>query len=257
MSNDDVLNVKSVGKAFRVLQCFEDGAAVEKDLSLMDIVHMTGYDKSTVQRFTHTLQTLGYLIKNPNTKRYSLSVKVLELAFDFLRNNSFIEMVNPHLIDLCRATDQRVSLSLFDDTSIVYVMRHQTKPDYYYSSLAGRRIAACSSAGGRAILAKLGEEKALDILNRSVLIPYTTKTITDKGGILQEIKKIEQKGYGLSAEEVTYGEVGLGAAITDKTGYPCAALHIIGSLVDQTPEAFEEKYSTSFMETVQRISGRY
>lgn len=256
MSSDDVLNVKSVGKAFRVLQCFEETTAAEKDLSLMDIVRLTGYDKSTVQRFTYTLQMVGYLSKNPNTKRYSLSVKALELAFNFLRNNSFIEMANPHLIDLCRVTDQRVSLSLFEDTSIIYVMRHQTKPDYYYSSLAGRRLAACSSAGGRAILAKLGEGKALDILNRSELIPYTTKTITDKSIILKEIEKIGQKGYGVSIEEVTYGEVGLGAAITDKTGYPCAALHIIGSLADQTPEAFEEKYSTLILEAVQRISGR-
>lgn len=256
MSSDDVLNVKSVGKAFRVLQCFEETTAAEKDLSLMDIVRLTGYDKSTVQRFTYTLQMVGYLSKNPNTKRYSLSVKALELAFNFLRNNSFIEMANPHLIDLCRVTDQRVSLSLFEDTSIIYVMRHQTKPDYYYSSLAGRRLAACSSAGGRAILAKLGEGKALDILSRSELIPYTTKTITDKSIILKEIEKIGQKGYGVSIEEVTYGEVGLGAAITDKTGYPCAALHIIGSLADQTPEAFEEKYSTLILEAVQRISGR-
>lgn len=256
MPSDDVLNVKSVGKAFRVLQCFEETTAAEKDLSLMDIVRLTGYDKSTAQRFTHTLQTVGYLSKNSHTKRYSLSVKAMELAFSFLRNNSFIEMANPHLIDLCRVTEQRVSLSLFEDTSIIYVMRHQTKPDYYYSSLAGRRLAACSSAGGRAILAKLGEAKALDILNRSELIPYTAKTITDKTRILQEIKKIEQKGYGVSVEEVTYGEVGLGAAITDRTGYPCAALHIIGPLSDQTPEAFEEKYSPFILEAVQRISGR-
>ncbi|HUH58260.1 MAG TPA: IclR family transcriptional regulator, partial [Pseudomonadales bacterium] len=237
-------------------QCFEETTAAEKDLSLMDIVRLTGYDKSTAQRFTHTLQTVGYLSKNPNTKRYSLSVKAMELAFNFLRNDSFIEIANPHLIELCRITDQRVSLSLFDDTGIVYVMRHQTKPDYYYSSLAGRRLLACCNAGGRAILAKLDEAKVLDILSRSEVIPYTTKTITDKAKILQEIKKIEQKGYGLSVEQVTYGELGLGAAITDKAGYPFAALHIIGSLADQTSEVFEGKYAPLILETVQRISGR-
>ena len=250
-----MLNVKSVGKAFRVLQCFEDVTSLEKDLSLMDIVHLTGYDKSTAQRFTHTLQTVGYLSKNPNTKRYSLSLKALELAFNFLRNNSFVEMANPHLVNLCRATEQRVSLSLFDDTSIVYVMRHQMKPDYYFSSLTGRRIAACNSAGGRAILALLSEAQILDILARSKVVPYTTKTITETPHLLQEINLTARRGYGLSVEEITYGEIGLGAAITDGAGSPFAALHLIGSLADHTPKSFEEKYAGLVLETVQRIKG--
>ncbi|NYT63968.1 IclR family transcriptional regulator [Alcaligenaceae bacterium] len=255
MASSDTLNVKSVGKAFRVLQCFEDIIGNEKDLSLMDIVHLTGYDKSTVQRFTHTLQVAGYLVKNPNTKRYSLSLKTVELAFNFLRNNSFVEMANPHLIELCRSTQQRVSLSLFDDTSIVYVMRHQAKPDYYYSSLTGRRLAACSSAGGRAVLAKLNEAQVLDILARSSIVRHTTRTITEASQLLQEIKVTADRGYGVSVEEVTYSELGLGAAIVDKSGNPYAALHLIGSMSEYAPEAFESKYAKFVLETVQRING--
>ena len=256
MSREDLLNVKSVGKAFRILECFKNISSPERDLSLMDIVNMTGYDKSAAQRFTHTLQAVGYLSKNVNTKRYSLSIKALELAFNFLQNNSFVEMANPHLIDLCRVTGQRVSLSLFDDTSIVYVMRHHNKPDYYFSSLVGRRIPAFCTAGGRGILAKLDKTEALAILDRSELKPYTTRTITDKPTLLKEMAKTAKKGYGLSVEEVTYGEMGLGAAVTDKTGYPVAALHLTGSLADHSPEEFEERYATLMLETVQRISGR-
>lgn len=256
MATDDVLNVKSVGKAFRVLECFEEATAVEQGLSLMDIVRLTGYGKSAVQRFTHTLQLAGYLEKNPVTKRYSLTVRTLGLAFNFLRNNSFIEMANPHLIDLCRVTQQRVNLSLLDDTELVFSVRHQIKPDYYYSSLVGRRVPACGNAGGRAILALLDEERMLDILERSQLRAYTTRTLTDKEHILQEIKKVGEQGYGLTSEEVTYGEIGLGAAITDATGQPFAALHITGFLSEYEPADFERKFITPFMETLQRISGR-
>lgn len=256
MSSEDVLNVKSVGKAFRILECFGETGATEKDLSLMDIVRLTGYAKSAVQRFTHTLQLAGYLEKNPNTRRYSLTVKTVEIAFNFLRNNSFIEMANPHLIDLCRATDQRVSLSLLDDTSLVFVMRHQTKPDYFYSSLVGRRIPACANGGGRAVLALLDEESRLDIVERSELIPYTARSITDKARILEEIEKIGRLGYGLTSEQVTYGELGIGAAVTSKSGYPFATLHIIGSLSEFDPETFEKRFLTPFLETLQRISGR-
>ena len=256
MSREDVLNVKSVGKAFQILECFKNANSSERDLSLMEIVNMTGFDKSAVQRFTHTLQAVGYLSKNTNTKRYSLSIKTLELAFDFLQNNSFIELANPHLIDLCRMTGQRVSLSLFDDTCIVYVMRHHNKPDYYFSSLVGRRIPAFCTAGGRGILAKLNRDEALAILDRSDLKPFTTKTITDKATLLEEMAKTAKNGYGVSVEEVTYGEMGLGAAITDKAGYPIAALHLTGSLTDLSPQEFEDRYASLVLETVQKISGR-
>ena len=255
MSND-ALNVKSVGKAFQVLQCFEAIDTGENDLSLMDVVRLTGFDKSAAQRFTHTLHMAGYLEKNPSTKRYSLSVKTLELAFTYLRNNSFIEMANPHLIGLCRTTDQRVSLSLLDDTGLVYVMRHQTKPDYYYSSLVGRRVPVCANAGGRAILALLDEDRRRDILERVNPIPYTTRSVTDKERLREEIAVIGKKGYGMTVEEVSYGELGLGAAITNKAGQPFAALHLIGSLAEHKPAAFEQKFAMPFLETLQRLCGR-
>lgn len=252
----DVLNVQSVGKALSVLQCFGVDGESEKDLSLMDIVRLTGYDKSTAQRFTHTLHVAGYLAKNPHTKRYSLGVQVLELAFNFLRNNSFIEMANPHLIDLCRLTGERVSLSLFDDTSLIYAMRHQTRPDYYFSSLVGRRVPTFCTAGGRSILFCLGKAEAADILNRSSLLPFTAKTIIDREQLLKEIEKAGEMGYGVTAEEINYGEVGIGAAILDKVGKPIAAIHLIGSIAEWTPDGFEAKYASLLLETVQRISRR-
>ena len=254
--SEDALNVKSVGKAFRVLQCFDAIDTGEKDLSLMDIVRLTGFDKSAAQRFTHTLHMAGYLEKNPTTKRYSLSVKTVELAFTYLRNNSFIEMANPHLIDLCRTTDQRVNLSLLDDTGLVYVARHQTKPDYYYSSLVGRRVPVCANAGGRAILALLDEDRRRDLLERVEPIRYTTRSIVDMERIREEVALIGKKGYGMTVEEVSYGELGLGAAITNSSGQPFAALHIIGSLAEYQPAVFEQKFAMPFLETLQRLCGR-
>lgn len=69
---DDPLNVKSVGKAFKVLTCFEQTSQSERELSLMDIYRLTGFDKSTAQRFTYTLQSLGYINKNESNRRYSI-----------------------------------------------------------------------------------------------------------------------------------------------------------------------------------------
>ena len=250
---DGALNVKSVGKAFEVLKCFEQTSQSERELSLMDICRLTGFDKSTAQRFTHTLQTLGYINKNESSRRYSLSLKVLDLAFHFLRNDAFIEMVNPHLFELCQLSRCRVSLSLFDDTETVYAVRHQYKSEYYSSSLLGKRIPIYCSGGGRSILACLDAALCNDILDRSEFKAFTNHTELDRQVILDEIELAGKKGYGLTKEQFVYGELGIGAALVDRNGYPLAAIQLAVSQSEITLDEFERKYGPMLLETVQRI----
>lgn len=250
---EDALNVKSVGKAFEVLKCFEQTSQSERELSLTDICRLTGFDKSTAQRFTHTLQTLGYINKNEASRRYSLSLKVLDLAFHFLRNNSFIETVNPHLFELCQLSRCRVSLSLFDDTETIYAVRHQFKSEYYSSSLLGKRVPIYCSGGGRSILACLSHEQRNDILNRSDFIAFTNHTQLDRQVILEEIEIAGKMGYGVTKEQFAYGELGIGAALVDRNGYPLAAIQLAVNQSEIALDEFEKKYGPMLLETVQRI----
>ncbi|HUG57943.1 MAG TPA: IclR family transcriptional regulator [Candidimonas sp.] len=249
----DSLNIASVGKALHVLQCFEKS---DGDLGLTDLVAISGQDKSSVQRSTHTLLQLGYLEKNLQTKRYRLGKKVLDLTFQFLRANSLVESINPLIIELCQKTGEKISLSLFDDTTLVYVMRHQAKMEYYFSSLIGRRVPVFCTAGGRAILSKLQDPEVDDILARSDMLALTSKTITDKSLIKHEIETARQNRYAMSVEEISYGEIALGAAVLDSSQAPIAAIHISGSLSDWTPQAYAEKFSPLLLETVYKVNRR-
>lgn len=249
----DSLNIASVGKALHVLQCFEKS---DGDLGLTDLVAISGQDKSSVQRSTHTLLQLGYLEKNLQTKRYRLGKKVLDLTFQFLRANSLVESINPLIIELCQKTGEKISLSLFDDTTLVYVMRHQAKMEYYFSSLIGRRVPVFCTAGGRAILSKLQDTEVDDILARSDMLALTSKTITDKSLIKHEIETARQNRYAMSVEEISYGEIALGAAVLDSSQAPIAAIHISGSLSDWTPQAYAEKFSPLLLETVYKVNRR-
>src|ERR1700747_2512976 len=91
------LEVKSVGKAFKVLEVFSER---ERLLSLGEIATRTGIDKSAVQRITYTLQKLGYLDHDPASRRYMLAIHVLDHAFGYLRSHPLIEKAAPILLDL-------------------------------------------------------------------------------------------------------------------------------------------------------------
>jgi DNA-binding IclR family transcriptional regulator len=248
---EDTLYVASLEKGMRIFTAFSSG---QQFMSLREIAEACGTDKSTAQRFTHTLAKLGYLEKCPRTKRFALGKKVLELSFQFLRANTLVEAASPVLIELQRSCGERVNLSLFDDLSIIYAIRQSSKREYYFSSLIGRRMPIYCTSGGRAMMALLPKEEVNDILKRSTLRALTPRTIFEAPRVRAKIAEAKANGYALTVEETVMGELVVGAAIVDGHGHPAAAIHIAGSLSEWTPGDFERKFGPLVAETAHALS---
>jgi DNA-binding IclR family transcriptional regulator len=247
----DTLFVTSLEKGLAVLGAFSGG---QQFMTLREVADACGTDKSTAQRFTHTLTKLGYLEKCPRTKRFSLGKSVLELSFNYLRANTLVEAASPVLIELQRTTGERVNLSLFDDTSIIYAVRQLAKREYYFSSLIGRRMPIYCTSGGRIMMSHLSKKEVDDILERSTLKPITRKTIYEPAKIRAKISEAREKGYALTVEETVTGELVVAGAIVDAGGRPAAAIHIAGSLSEWTPNQFEKKFGPLVVETCHALS---
>ena len=248
---DDPLLVGSVAKAFQVLDTF---GHAEGALSLAELATLSGLDKSATQRFAHTLWRLGYLDKDDRTRRFSLGKRVLDAAFNFLRSDGLVERATPALIELRQACGERANLSLHDDTTMIYAIRQQTKREYFAGSLIGRRIPVFCTAGGRAVLSHLPEDDALSILARSDLSPLTARTICDSTLIMAKVRAAAQDGFALAVEETAPGEITVGAAVTDVTGRPVAAVHIAASVADWPASAFAERFGPLVGETARSLS---
>lgn len=247
----DALFVGSLEKGLAVLSAFSAG---QQFMTLREVAEACGTDKSTAQRFTHTLTKLGYLEKCPKTKRFALGKSVLELSFNYLRANTLVEAASPALIELARATGQRVNLSLFDGTDIIYAIRQLGKREYYYSSLIGRRMPTYCSSGGRIMLAHLPREEVSDILKRSTLRAITPRTIFEPAKIRAKIAEAREKGHAHTVEETVLGEQVVAGAILGADGRPAAAIHIAGSMSEWTPNQFEKKFGPLAAETAHALS---
>lgn len=246
---EDALFVGSLEKGLRVLGAFGSG---RQHMTLREIAEACAMDKSAAQRFTHTLAQLGYLEKCGETKRFSLGKRVLELSFNYLRANTLVEAASPVLIDLQKRCGERVNLSLFDDTWIVYAIRQIAKREYYFSSLIGRRMPIYCTSGGRMMLAHLAKEEVADILGRCDLKAITPKTIYEPAKIRARIAEAREKGYALTVEETVLGELVVAGAIL-VNGRPAAAIHIAGSLSEWTPAQFEKKFGPLAAETAHAL----
>lgn len=245
MSREQSLN-KSLMKAIAILESFKDQP---HDISFTKLVSLNDMEKSSVQRLVQTLRHAGYVDQPGEGQKYSLGIRVLDLAHAFLQSHPLIERVGPYLVELRQASGERVDLSIRDGTDLVYILRMQSKRDRYAPALFGRRLPLYCTAGGRAMLAHMPPGQAQAILKQSKLEARTSSTPIDAGRIMAQLKKIRDLGFAFQQEEVRKGAVAVGAAILDRTGEPVGAIHIAGSLSDWDGEEFRKKMGALIMAT--------
>jgi len=237
----DPLMVASVEKAFRVLNVFCPG---RQELNLSQIAELTGLDLSGTQRFTHTLLTLGYLSKNPETRRLSLTPKTLDLASHFLGGNRLVINAMPYLMHLSKETEETVNLTLLDDNEIIFVARFMSRHLLNTDVVIGTRMPAYCTAPGIAILSRLPEEEAIAILDRSNLIAYTEHTTYKRAALIEKIRLAAKQGYATQFEEYFLGDASIAAAIVDANGCPQGAVNLAVSRSRFSPEEMVQRFGS-------------
>ena len=254
MSEDDSLFVKSLAKAFQLLEAFEKSGDGGR-LTHKEMKQLTGLDASTIQRMSHTLVKLGYLERGQN-RTYLLGKKFLHFTFEYLRHSQTIQRASPILMDLQNETGERVDLSLFEDVEIVYALRRQSKRETFFATLTGRRVPSFAASGGRVVMSHLPRDVVEDIIDRSALVPQSPKTVTSRTEILAEIDKARELGYALCVEQMLIGEIVLASAIFDERNTPIGAVHIAGSLSDWDADSFCRKHAPLAISAARMISNR-
>lgn len=250
MSKANQLFVQSLAKAFNLLEVFSKEA---RPLTLKELAESAAIERSSAQRMAFTLVELGYLEKTEN-RSYKPGIKMLDRTFDYLNSNPLIERATPILWDLQQETQERVDLSLFDGTSLVFAIRRQTKRHTFYATTVGRRIETYASAGGRAILSRLTDEEVDTILSQSTMKKITPKTLIVRDEILQKVNEARQNGFAIACEETILGDIGLGCAIIDRVGKPLGAVHLSVSLADWDENGAARRFGPLLIATARALS---
>lgn len=246
----DRLFLQSVGRALDVLESFAEGP---RPRSLAELAAAAGVNKSAAQRIAQTLVTRGYL-ERAQEGGLVPGRRLLDRSFDYLRANPLIERAMPVLNELRKTAGERVDLSLFDDLTIVYAVRLQSKRETFYATLPGRRMPTFVSSGGRACLAHLADAAVDDVLARSDRRPRTPKSITVVEKVWRKVRDARRDGYAIAVEEALIGEVVLAAAILDSPGRPVGAIHVAGSLSEWDVEAFRRAFAPLAVEAARALS---
>ncbi len=202
--------VHSLEKGLAVLGVF---AKKGPSLTLSEIAQALDVVPPTASRYIRTLEDLGYLVRDPKTKSYSLSAKILSVGLSFIENLDIRHRVSSHLLEMTKQLNVNTACTLLDQTEVVYIERFRSNSLVSLDLTVGSRLPAYCTAMGRAILAFLDPSEAERIIDASDLQAHTPFTINDKKLLLKKLAEIRRKGWAFNKQELVLGQAAIAAPI--------------------------------------------
>ena len=245
------LLISSVRNAMQVMEVV---AASPEPIGLTRIAALSGLGKSATQRLTHTLHDLGYLDKDPVTRRYQLSVKVLDFAYGFLSKDALINGAMLLLMDARERLGQGVNMGRLDGTDFIYTVRMPGHRLSVIGGLIGRRQPAYCTSGGHAILSLMPRASVEALLDARPLKAMTPMTVTDRARLLELIDQARQEGFSVTNQQILIGELAVAAPIVDGYGLPIGAVQCSVSTADWSFDRVRAELAPQVLQTANRIS---
>jgi IclR family pca regulon transcriptional regulator len=158
--------------------------------------------------------------------RFSLRPRVLELGFAYLSSLTLPEVAQPHLEKLVAQVNESSSISVLDDTEVVYVVRVPTRRIMSITLAVGTRLPAFATSMGRVLLANLPDEELEERLARVNFESLTKRTVKDAAELRKVLAGVRRQGYALTDQELEEGLRSVAVAIRDSSGDAVAALNV-------------------------------
>ncbi len=222
-TGDERYLVGGLMRGLDVLRCFDRD---HQTLSLGEVARMLGWRRTEPFRFLHTLEALGYLHRDPVTKRYRLTTKSLEIGFSALANLPLTDLAQPYLERLRDRTNGSAHVGILDGNEVVYIARAASRAILGSTIHIGSRLPAHATAMGKTLLASQSDAWIRTWLERNDLERYTATTLAEVTAFMDELALIRARGYAISNAEFEAGIRSVAAPIVDGGGEAVAAINL-------------------------------
>jgi DNA-binding IclR family transcriptional regulator len=185
--------VGSVQRAFGVIDVLADA---DGELGTNEIARRTGVNPSTVSRLLATLVTGGLVEHVPETGRYRLGPRLVQLGNVVLARLDLRQIARPHLHALVEATGETATLSTEGDRDAMTVDFVQSPFSVQGVAQLGRPSIAHATATGKVLLAFGGRP-----LPPGPLKSYTNRTIAKRSELAAELEATRERGYAYNFGE--------------------------------------------------------
>lgn len=185
-------HVAAVERAVAVLDALAEGG----ELGTNEVARRTKINASTASRLLSTLAARRLVEHVPDTGRYRLGLRFLELGNAVLARLDLRAVARPQLEALAAETGETATLSAPGERDAITVDFVQSAASVQSVARVGRPSVAHATATGKVLLA-FGEIG----LPEPPLEAFTSRTITERLALEREIARVRDRGYAEAAGE--------------------------------------------------------
>lgn len=213
----------SLNRAVTLLEAIAQGPHEGTELS--DLVARTSLPRPTVYRVIEMLTTVGWVSRDPETRRFNLGADLAALGYSAISRHPLERTAATLLSELAETLNQVVYLSVRSGLDFVCIGRYESPSQIQVGrGWAGLRGPFGMTPACLGMFAALSPDEVRDIVKIS-MPRYRRIEGFDESGFRQSLAATMEAGHGI------YGNIvldrttsGLGVAICDPSGYPVAGI---------------------------------
>jgi DNA-binding IclR family transcriptional regulator len=180
--------------ALRALKVLEILAASPTPVPVAAVAQSIGADRSTAYRMLLTLIEAGYVDRDPGTRQYKLSYKVLSLTKHVLSDERVGELVTASLRNISEQTRETVHYCVRDRFESVLLYRIHGSQRVAIDFRIGDRAPLHCTSIGKVLLCHEDEPFLEQVLARG-LARFARRTIVEPDGLRAELRRVRRQGF--------------------------------------------------------------
>jgi len=216
--------VPGLSRGLAMLQIFTRAAPA---LTLVELAAGVELSRSAAYRLAYTLEKDGFIARDPASRRYRLTSKVLTLGFEYFNSQTIADQAIPFLKQLSETVSAASYLVILDGCHAVYLARGAPMAGMVSNLQVGSRQAAHMTASGRVLLAHLPEARLRAVVT-AIAREYRALPAPTVAEVTRQARADAARGYVFHPSVFSPGVSSCAAAIRDASGSAVAAISIIG-----------------------------
>ncbi len=228
--------IQSLDRGLKILQILGRSS---RAMSLNDIARDFEIDRSSVYRLISTLVKNNFVKQEPETKKYRIGFKVLELAGTFNEQTHIDSVLRPIMNRIREETRQNTHLAILDGDEVVFIAVDQPREHISVNIQVGTREPVAPTALGKALIS-FQQEKVLDDFMANIsLQKYTDNSITSRDEYRENIRLVQRTRLAVDNGEFKPGIICFAAPVLNNRNEAQFSIGISGPSDLITP-SYEE-----------------
>lgn len=205
----------SIEKALDILSIFSEEPY---EYSVMDIVKITGMNRTTVYRDLTAFENYGLIMKAEDNRKYTLGPLAYHMGSAYLTKADYEEKILNILEKIGEETKESVGLARRDGDKIVSIYSVEIHQAIKINDKPGTFYPINRGTYGKCLTAFRDDPITREQLEKMDFEKEAPRTLTEPDEILLEYEKIRNDGYVTSVEESYAYAIGVGVPLRSPDG---------------------------------------